>query len=299
MDNFNNEKFCDTGFDTKGLYGIIESFYPIGIATIGEIYTAFIDLFHDRIQNADLVKYHSLITRKDEMEILNKKFHIPITAKYLGIDFPTWINFNDNETGQKKRIMIVGIDALRSCEKTMDYLVLGTPYGFHDKCIRDKMKSYWDFIASLSKTYSVYLTDTFKVFYYEGSKSDKLRSSKDSKFTNPDLRCDGRDIHQYIFRKEVELVDPALIITLGQIPQIWFCNGNECRKYGDIKSELNAGGLLNLYYNNGITPILPMPHLSGRNSAQAKSFVDTQKFSEIGTKYAELVQEYLNKLPTK
>ena len=108
--------------------------------------------------------------------------------EFVGIDVPSYFNHSNNEE-HKKIIMIVGIDPKRSGECFRNIISVGTPFGFNS-C---KTKPYWDLIQGLiDNNFTVYLTDTFKVYFTNGNK----QSYKIQKFTNPKI-----DIHQEIFAK--------------------------------------------------------------------------------------------------
>jgi hypothetical protein len=288
-------KFCNQEFESNRLYEIIDFFYPIGVDSIKEIYdffhTAF-DLEFDQLKKIN----HSTVHRNiSEMEKLKQNFLIAKNAAYLGIDFPTWMNFDP--VSNKKKIMIVGIDPLRSEDDRKYKIEIGTPYGFHIKLLREKhTKHYWDFIESLSDEYAIYMTDTFKVFYYKDEKKDSLRSYKDQSFTNShnssDEKYKDKDIHQSIFNKEVEFIQPDLIVTLGHLPRMWFSLEKKAITFTEIKQRIESKNSPTFSYGN--IPILPMPHLSGRSINHAKTFVDAGTIRDVSKNvFAGYVKKYL------
>ncbi|SDD24886.1 Uracil DNA glycosylase superfamily protein [Niabella drilacis] len=129
----------------------------------------------------------------------------------FGIDFPSW--FGDYNSG--KRIMIVGIDPLRNevAFKNSDKknnVIIGTPYGFHNSAT-PKVKKY-AFAKQLSEKNFIYLTDIFKIYF----KLDKgARRSYD-------IFSEEKNHFRLILLKELEIINPDLIISLGHLADFFF-----------------------------------------------------------------------------
>lgn len=282
--------FCNYDFDKEKLFATINDFYPVGIDAKAEMYAHFKAAFNS--SDSD----HGIVFRQQgkELEQIRQKYYIPDGAGYLGLDLPTWLNF-DNRSSTRRKIMVVGIDPMRTDDNYKNEIVIGTPYGFHEPRIRAKMMQYWTFVSKLAENNSVYLTDTFKVFYYQNScKSDNLRSYNDRKFTHPQNIPNspyyGTDVHQDFFKKEYDIVKPDLIVTLGNIPRIWFSAKKRPVTYAYLRKNLSSWKMIGLHYN--CTPILPLPHLSGRSNA-ARDFVGATVKADVPRRYAEVVNCFL------
>lgn len=146
---------------------------------------------------------------------------IPIEkVKLLGVDLPSW--YGDFKS--KNKIMIIGIDPMRgekdfvkaNANKTEE-LIIGTPYAFHIKAVRENFqnKNYTQFINSLILDNNfVYLTDIYKTFFYTDiNKENNFIRSYDyyGKFENI------RNTILASLLKEIRLVNPTIIITFGGI----------------------------------------------------------------------------------
>jgi hypothetical protein len=144
----------------------------------------------------------------------------------------------------------------------------------------------------------MYLTNTFKLFYYDGYKSDKTRSYKLPLFTNPQRDKDQinpqKDIHQCVFWDEYQMINPDLIITFGHLPRIWFSDKNQYT-FDEIRKKIDSPNQPTFKYGGTETPVLPLPHLSGRTNA-ARIFVNAGNNKEISCKYKAFVTDYLKSL---
>lgn len=187
----------------------------------------------------------------------------------IGLDLPTWFNLKNND----KRIMIIAQDPLRGNKwysdaffKEGEYVctdaLVASPFGLHGKSWRDKkngggrMKALVEIL--IEKGYGVYLTDCRKYFVYNASESAKYSKGK-------------KAIYKTILHKEIDLVDPASIVALG----------NQAYSYCH---ELIGDDARLLY----------MPHFSGLATSRQKKFFEmdeNQKVTveELAEKYAEYI----------
>lgn len=287
-----NDTFCNNDFQRKEeLYKLLDELvFSVGIDEISNIYNAFkkeLELGWENVyqQNSPLI-----FRAKDEYRTLFKHFCFPKEPFYLGFDLPVWINWK----AENKKIMIVAIDPLRSHEYCKEKISLSTPFGFHmnnhPKENPIPINHYKDFIEELSKNHSIYITDTYKVFYYTTDEpNDKYRSYRISDFTNPK---GGFDIHQEVFKRECDIVQPDLIVTLGAIPKIWFSDGNNKKSFKELGQTTIPS---NYNKDNQNCPLLPLPHLSGRSLIAAESFIGSEGTKNFGKDYATIVLKFLNK----
>ena len=233
--------------------------------------------FFDIENSEDFVRCKSVIA---------KDFLLPSALSYLGIDFPTWLNFKYSKE-IRRRIMIVGIDPLRDDENPAQ-VSIGTPYALHHKKMRDgRTGEYWKFIQSLAADYSIYMTDIFKVFFYSGSGKTN-RSYRNRNFTTNAL-------HQEILAKEIKIVKPDIIITMGNIATKLVLD--------DRKQRFSPISKRNIFEKKGVThrsntEIIPMVHLSGSSRKGQKIFIETNyKLAKVGSNghlYSEIIKTYLD-----
>lgn len=167
----------------------------------------------------------------------------------IGLDFPTWFHVNE----YNPFIMIISQDPLRdaywygdregTCE---DFIcsdaIVSSPFGLQDSNHREKGnggKRIWLLVQSLIKRgYNVYLTDCRKYFVYDHKESDQ--------YTTPEKKKIYRDI----LKKEIEIVKPKLIVTLG------YSATNYCKML--LGKDERLSGFL--------------PHLSGAANGAIKLF---------------------------
>lgn len=219
--------------------------------------------------------YNQLFSKKEEKGISNNyvknkaiihsKQKIPIDSILSGIDLPFWFGKKEN-----KRILFLGIDPLRNKgifkdEKAniFEDVIIGTPYAFHSLDARNIFcKRYWVLIEKLSKNNFVYCTDIFKTYF----KSNNVRSYKNNDFIN-------NQTHKEIIEREIELVKPDVIITMGGLAYK-FLTG--CRA-----PKLSNNIDVNIEDFKGIK-ILPFPHLSGGTRHKPmESFLRNNGFSDV------------------
>lgn len=119
----------------------------------------------------------------------------------LGIDFPIWFDWDS----EKPKTMIIGRDSQRSHNDNK--LIIGTPFGIGTQGGRKTKKNkYWQFVEPILNSHKVYITDVFKLFTKDKTKAKELR--KDT------------DFHYKILKKEIEVIKPNKIITIGKDAKI-------------------------------------------------------------------------------
>jgi hypothetical protein len=229
-------------------------------------------------------------------KLIHSNQNIPEGVSLKGIDLPTWFGDYSN-----KKIVVLGIDPLRSKgvferEDNADIdndVIIGTPYAFHEKETREKWcAGYWKLIDGLRKSnHFVYCTDVFKTYYHNNTTN--LRSYSDSKsgFTS-------NLYHAEVLKKELELINPDLIIVFGKIAYEKLL-GKKCPKISqDIFKTKDIYKLDNKNVN-----VLTVLHLSkGTRGKNFKTFfesnnIDTSNLNvEDRTQCAEKYIELINKL---
>ncbi|MBI2280096.1 MAG: uracil-DNA glycosylase family protein [Bacteroidetes bacterium] len=173
----------------------------------------------------------------------------------FGCDIPSWFNLNE----KNRNIMVIGLDPLRSCEEFKNILEFGTPYAFHIRKVREKdAKKYFEFVEKLAVNYGVYITDASKIFYKEIEKNKRSTNCK-SFWQNK--------IHLDVLKKEIEVVKPKLIITLGVVPA-HMLSGERFRTNTEVNFDLTT------YKGEfGSIPLICLPHLSNANNSNINKFL--------------------------
>lgn len=180
-----------------------------------------------------------------------------VDLQNFGCDLPSWFNLNE----QNRNIMIIGLDPLRSCEEFKNILEFGTPYAFHIRKVREKQtKKYFEFVEKLAVNYGVYITDASKIFYKEIEKNKRSTNCK-SFWQNK--------IHLDVLKKEIEVVKPKLIITLGVVPA-HMLSGERFR----TNTEVNFDLMTYKEESESISyPLICLPHLSNANNSNINKFL--------------------------
>lgn len=280
-------RFCNPEALQQEIVHLIQSLIlPIEEEKIKKIYQVFRARFNgkDYPTDAEIVLYYM---RPSSDVVLLQNFGLENTDEFIGIDFPSWFNFDNS----KSKLMVVGIDPLRSEEFLRNKISIGSPFGIQDTqydLIKGKGKSslYWELISTLAQTYSVYVTDTFKVYFKE--QGGNKRSYDCKRFTNPPASTWQEEIHQKIFAEEVRIVKPDAIITLGTHPVRWFtsCKKENFEKLKQMMEKKDA----HLMHTN--IPVLPFMHLSGQAKGQAMQLYGVSKEIELPNKYVSVINDY-------
>lgn len=176
----------------------------------------------------------------------------------IGVDLPTWFNIHDNN----KRIVIIGQDPLRSGKWYGECYdaVVSSPFGQHDSEHRQKgnggkmMKLLIENLVN--NGFGVYLTDANKYFVYDHETTDVFSANH-------------LKIYMDILQKELQLVEPALVVSLGRRAE------RVCRKME-------------------LPNLLALPHLSGTaRGAIVKMF---PKLEESGATAENIAKEYADEI---
>lgn len=284
-------KFCDEHEIKSKVVDLIHSLIiNIKEKNINNVYDIFRNVYNGLEYPIDEELRSLYLRQKSEIGLLKNNFLLENTDTHIGVDFPSWFNFSD----KKDKIMVVGIDPFRD-DRFKNGISIGSPFGIHDTHydILHKVKKkdvYWEFIAGLTEKFSVYVTDTFKVYFRENGNANH-RSYNCIRFTNPAVPRWQDEIHQRIFAEEVKIINPKAIITLGIHPVRWFTG---CKK--ENFAQLNQLILKDeRLMNNGI-PVLPFIHLSGRSTNQAMKLYGVNKENKLGSKYVSIIEDCLNKI---
>jgi hypothetical protein len=130
-------------------------------------------------------------------------------ALVIGVDIPSLFE-RDNGSLNKKTVVILGQDPLRSCKEKVNRIEVGTPYGLHLKNCREVLRNtslYFDLIKFiLDKGYRVYLTDIIKIWV------SQPKVDRGIPLSNID-----RNRFIKILKAELEIFEPIAVISWGRI----------------------------------------------------------------------------------
>ena len=135
-----------------------------------------------------------------------------LKLRNLGTDLPVYFG---NPDTCKERIMIIAMDAKRNAPNSNDVVVLNSVFSLHSLSNGRKTNKndYWKFIEPITKENFVYITDVYKLFYeYTNLEGIHKISNKDKNFT----ATKKGSIHKVILDKEIALINPTKIVTLGK-----------------------------------------------------------------------------------
>lgn len=256
-----------------------ESVLNISKENIEELYSIWSENFENYNPN------NRFILEKD---CISNEQHVPENTSLLGIDLPIWFN---SQAAGRPNIMLLGIDPLRNKRTFKEYnanednqVIIGTPYALHDNKMRcGRTKNYWEFIENLSENNFVYVTDFYKTFFLVNN-IPAVRSYDFYKGSNV--------YSKNLLQKEIEIVNPDLIITLG------------AESYQNLlgltrKPKMTKKIVLEtLDKFNNTTKVIPMVHLSGSTRAQSKiNFIEINNFeleeNNFGKAYFKIINQFL------
>ncbi|MCB6232200.1 uracil-DNA glycosylase family protein [Flavobacterium psychrophilum] len=224
-------------------------------------------MYNSWVQDKDIKEVKRNFVYPDVM--IHKNQNIPKNVSLKGIDLPTWFGDYSN-----KKIVVLGIDPLRSesvfkREKNADIdndVIIGTPYAFHEKETREKWcAGYWALVDGLVQlNHFVYCTDIFKTYYYNIESKRRSYSDSISGFTT-------NSYHSEVLKKELELINPDLIIVFGKIAYEKLLE-KKCPKIG--QDIVNTKDIYKLENKN--VDVLTVLHLSkGTRGKNFKTFFES------------------------
>lgn len=180
------------------------------------------------ISNSDV---YNLLDKEIKVADLNQIFKSLLQnksqLKNVGIDLP--LSFGDYHSAINKT-MVVALDPKRNDKsnaihnkKTPVEISIGSIFSLHtEEGKKTGKNSYWDFISYISNSGFVYVTDIYKIYYETKDETGQiLLSNKDKALINKDKALIAAKISPYeqnvsILKKEIEIIKPDRIITLGK-----------------------------------------------------------------------------------
>jgi hypothetical protein len=244
---------------------------------IDHIYKAFDAYFNEQ--------YDLSVERPEEFDYQLSKFDlvndfsfvIKLNVRSTGIDFPIKLSKGKN----RPVLMICAMDPLRTDNEQKlpeDKLTDWVPFSVIKNPAKEKKyseKENLQFFNTLLKDFDLYLTDIYKLFYREGNKvSNKIKAYTDL------------IIHREILESEINVVNPAAILTLG--------NGARdaiCQLYKIHPPTWNNEIFKTAIENN--RTLVMVPHISGAANGSKAPILHNPKYACVtgvnNGKYANII----------
>ena len=196
----------------KKIEQLLAEFFGLDSNYINKCYREFKDAYN---QNFSLPHEGFIPKQKQSWEI---SFQEKQTLNHwenstlIGVDLPLFFKCPEP---QAQTVMLVAQDPLRNPDHFSDFkhedVMIGTPFAQHSSYYReDAQKVVFTSIKHIiDKNYHVYVTDVYKVWM----KDDKKKNNKGHELKNEST------IFNHLLRKELDIIDPKIIITLGGVPE--------------------------------------------------------------------------------
>ena len=228
-------------------------------------------------------------------------------------DLPIYIK---SRSENAKTLMICAMDPL-SVEPSsgpernspIDYSINKVKFWVPFSLIENKKGSNADFFEELSLHYNLYITDIYKLFFYIAT-NEWDNKNKKYKFLKSNSRPEFKKImrHAEILEKEIEIIKPHCIITLGNnsrnaLVKISKDKTNPIKPWTKIDAEGNSVTDVQKYIfknNNFECNIISSPHISASANAKRTPLLNNKKYNSINDekatkKMAKIIIINLNK----
>jgi hypothetical protein len=202
--------------------------------------------------------------------------------KTIGVDFPILLSKGKN----RPVLMICAMDPLRDDSddvSKINEISFWVPFSIinsmESKQNKPTDRSNLSFFHTILETHDVYVTDIFKVFYRDGQ--NKSNAKKEFKQLS---------VHKDILEREIKIVNPQAILTLGNEARDAIC---------DVFELVKPTWSENIYtttISDG-TKICMTPHISGSANGSKAPILANPKYERISgnnnIKYARIILETL------
>ncbi len=223
----------------------------------------------------------------------------------IAIDFPIYFK---SPSQTDKTLMVCAMDSLPSLpssnywnEKNFDFtknINFWAPFSLIDDWnnLVGSMKTNIPFFSTLLSEYNLYITDVYKIFFRMGTNNKWTNSNAIGRYTEL-KNNEGVNIHGTILSKEIEIVKPHAILTLGNAARNTVVQiNNQLYNYQQITKVW--GEDIQSYKWNNLTPIISLPHISGSANGAKSKILNNPKFSTIKGKlqnerFAKILMESL------
>lgn len=141
------------------------------------------------------------------------------------------------------------------------------------------MRTNISFFKTLLFDYNLYVTDIYKLFFRFEQSGKYLASNTIKEYTSL-LGENGRSFHGNLLAKEIELINPCAILTLGNAARDNLLAINYLLN-NHLQPPTYWGDDLQQYLWNNSIPLIASPHISGAaNGAKAK-ILTNERYKEL------------------
>lgn len=145
------------------------------------------------------------------------------------------------------------------------------------------MKSNLPFFRTLLQSHNLYITDIYKLFFRQIKPNRFVNSNSISTYTQ--FRNEvGSSLHGHILSKEIELIKPKAIITLGNAARQQLLAINELENGAMQQSQKWAANIQHYKWRQTL-PILASPHISGAANGTKAAILNNPEFANISGRY--------------
>jgi hypothetical protein len=248
---------------------------------IEKVYSWIFDYFNHQFYGSDEPKDFPIFVNELTAGFSEIKLK---QIRTVGIDLPILLSKGKN----RPVLMICAMDPLRDetdGETPSNDIGLWVPFSAINNPrkkgsnMKPSDKRNLSFFHTLLETHDLYLTDAYKLFYREGKK----KSNGQNKFKS-------LEVHSEILEKEIRLVKPSAIITLGNAARNAIC--------GILKLEVPTWSDT-VYKTKTIEDVnvVMVPHISGSANGYKAPILKNEKYKNVegdnNPKYARIIQSVI------
>jgi hypothetical protein len=210
----------------------------------------------------------------------------------IAIDFPIYFQ---SHSENKKTLMICAMDSLPPIptstfwnDRNVNFkenIGFWAPFSLIENWSKPagSMKTNLPFFETLLSQFNIYITDIYKVFFRLEIENGYINSNSIPAYTQ--LRdAKGINIHGKILAKEVDIIRPDAIITLGNAARNALLEINTEFNFPK-QNPIGWKDDLQHYLWKNETKIIASPHISGAANGAKSSILNNPKYQHICGKY--------------
>ena len=211
----------------------------------------------------------------------------------MAIDFPIHLKLDKRN---RKTIMVCAMDSLppndekaeirNAIYKDSNGIIPWAPFSiiYNWDLAKGSSKLNIDFFRTLFKECDLYVTDIYKMFFRTGPIGSDVRSN-----TLPRYVTENLDAHRAILEKEIEIINPDIILTLGNNSR------NALYSLYKLKPEKWGDDYQDAVWTDTAKKIISIPHISGAaNGAKVKILSNPKYKSVLGANNEKLANIVLS-----
>lgn len=145
------------------------------------------------------------------------------------------------------------------------------------------MRTNISFFKTLLSNYNLYVTDIYKLFFRFEQSGNYIASNAIQEYTSL-LGENGRSFHGNLLAKEIELVNPCAILTLGNAARDKLLAINYLLN-NHLQPPTHWGDDFQQYTWNNSIPLIASPHISGAANGAKAAILSNPIFQQITGNY--------------